>query len=55
MNPFMKAIYLLVLNELGQITSDELRTQLRELAPEMKAALEGAESGTYSTPQTPGY
>ena len=40
MDPFQQTIYQLALHEAGQLTSDELRTTLKETVPLMKAALE---------------
>jgi hypothetical protein len=55
MNKFQRAILLLAMSELQQITSAELRAELADLIPQMKADLEGLASGTDSTPATPGY
>ena len=52
MNPFTKAIFLLTQSELGEISSDELRTQLRQLKDQMKAALDQEQQQGQQPPQT---
>lgn len=55
MDPFKRAIYLLALNELGQITTAELRAELPQLQEQMKAYLESGSTRDAFAEQHPGY
>lgn len=39
-DPFQLTVYQLALHTAGQLTTDELRSTLKDTVPEMKAALE---------------
>lgn len=54
-DPFQLTIYQLALHEAGQLTTDELRTTLKETVPLMKAALEPPPEPEEPEQQKPAY